>query len=81
MDPVEPGVRSMGKLGDSTITADEIILPPCNGFLRRVLFESIESEHPDLVLESREQENKDAFWKSIAVLRLGGELGRKALSA
>ena len=77
MEPVEPGVRSMGKLGDSTITADEIILPPCNGFLRRVLFESIESEHPDLVLESREQENKDAFWKSIAVLRLGGEQKRQ----
>jgi hypothetical protein len=77
MDPVEPGVRNMGRLGDATVTVDEIVLPPCNGFLRRVLFESIEPEHPDVVLESREQENKDAFWKSIAVLRLGDEQKRQ----
>ncbi|CAJ1945089.1 unnamed protein product [Cylindrotheca closterium] len=42
-----------------------MLLPPCNSFLRRALYESIEAEYPNLVLETQNSQ--------IRVLRLNAE--------
>jgi len=42
-----------------------MLLPPCNSFLRRALYESIESEYPNLIVETHESQ--------IRVLRLNVE--------
>ena len=57
----EKGMRERGET--------ELLLCRCNAFLRRALFEAVQSKHPDLVTESRggqvvllkmSQEEKDA---------------------
>ncbi|KAJ1474131.1 hypothetical protein T484DRAFT_1833465, partial [Baffinella frigidus] len=74
--PPKPFVVEMGEEG-------ELILPACNGFLRKILFQEIEEAFPaftggeieeafpTFTTESRPAES--TFWKKIAIMKLTEE--------
>ena len=55
--PNPAGAVTAGLVHES-LNADEgtaVVLPPCNAFLRRALYESIQGEYPSLILERADQ--------------------------
>lgn len=54
--------------GDGDTEGASFLLPPCNSFLRRALYESIPDEYPSLVLETY-QDNRIRVWRLNAAER------------
>ena len=50
-----------------------LLLPPCNSFLRRALYESINTEYPTLVLERNNNNGGNGGQQQIRVFRLNAE--------
>jgi len=67
------GAGAGAAVDDTTSEGSSFLLPPCNSFLRRALYETIESEYPSLILErgGRSAPNQ------IRVLRLSPEQKRR----
>jgi len=58
---------------DDTSEGSSFLLPPCNSFLRRALYETIEAEYPSLILER----GGPSAPNQIRVLRLSPEQKRR----
>ncbi|KAL7514124.1 hypothetical protein ACHAXN_012702 [Cyclotella atomus] len=58
-------------VGRRQVEGSSLVLPPCNAFLRRCLYETIEAEYPGLVLERADSgPNGGAARNQIRVIRL-----------
>eukprot|EP00804_Cyclotella_cryptica_P010761 CCRYP_005535-RB/>CCRYP_005535-RB protein AED:0.12 eAED:0.12 QI:118/1/1/1/0.5/0.33/3/4044/772 len=61
-------------IGRRQTEGTSLILPPCNAFLRRCLYETIEAEYPGLVLEKADSgPNAGAARNQIRVIRLSSD--------
>jgi hypothetical protein len=49
--------------GDGETEGASFLLPPCNSFLRRALYESIPCEYPNLVLETVPESSQLRVWR------------------
>lgn len=56
--------------GDGSGGSNELLLPRGNGFIRKAYYQWLESEHPDLIAESRPVPGGNHYDKDFYVLRL-----------